>query len=101
VAIGSVRPTSLSFGNQKVGTTSAAKAVILSNTGTSALVVSTIQITAGFTKATTCSTLAPGASCKINVRFKPLAQGAVAGTLTINDNAVNAPHIVTLSGTGT
>jgi Pro-kumamolisin, activation domain/Abnormal spindle-like microcephaly-assoc'd, ASPM-SPD-2-Hydin len=100
VAMGSVRPSTLSFGNQKVGTTSTAKAVTLSNIGTSKLVLSTIQITAGFTETTTCSTLQPGASCRINVEFKPLATGSVVGTLTINDNATNTPQIVTLNGTG-
>jgi len=75
--------------------------VILSNTGTATLTVSSITITTNFTRATTCSSLKPGATCKINVRFKPTAAGNIAGTLTINDNASNSPQIVTLSGTGT
>jgi hypothetical protein len=101
IAIGSVRPTSLSFKKQLVGTTSAAKTVALSNTGNASLSIASIAASAGFTQTNTCSVpLLPGSSCSIQVRFKPSAKGVITGSLKINDNATNTPQVVTLSGTG-
>src|SRR5579875_2848404 len=53
---------------------------------------------------TTCTdgfTLKPGASCAYGVIFQPTSVGLHSGELKINDNAHNAPQVVTLSGTGT
>jgi sugar lactone lactonase YvrE len=56
--------------------------------------------------ATTCSTAAPlavGASCTVGVFFSPTANGALTGTLTLTDNALNqsaATQSFALSGTG-
>ena len=98
--MGAVNPSSLSFGKQHVGKTSAAQTVTLSNTGNASLIVTTIATTAGFTQTSNCTTLAPGGTCSISVRFAPAAKGSAAGTLKVNDNAANTPQIVTLSGTG-
>jgi hypothetical protein len=49
----------------------------------------------------TCGTsLAAGGSCKINLIFRPTETGRRTGTLTIKDFKPNAPHTVSLSGTG-
>jgi len=102
MAIGTVRPSSLSFQKQKVGTRSSAKTVTLSNSGTASLSVSSISTSAGFTQTNTCtSPLLPGKSCSIAVRFAPSVKGVINGSLKINDNAVNTPQVVSLSGTGT
>jgi alpha-N-arabinofuranosidase len=101
-AVGTVKPTSLSFGKQHHGTTSSAKKVTLSNTGTASLNVSSISISAGFSQTNTCSApLAPNSSCTISVRFSPSAKGSFTGWLKVNDNATNTPQMVSLSGTGT
>jgi hypothetical protein len=102
-------PTSLAFGNQALNTTSAAKTVTLTNTGTGALTIISIGASGDFaetsTGATACpispATLAAGANCIISVTFTPTVLGARAGTLTITDSAVGSPHAVPLTGTGT
>jgi hypothetical protein len=44
--------------------------------------------------------LTAGASCLIDVSFKPAATGALAGSLTITDSGAASPQIVKLAGTG-
>lgn len=44
--------------------------------------------------------LAPGRSCRVNVRFAPTATGVLTGTLTIPNSDVINPQVVTLTGTG-
>jgi FtsP/CotA-like multicopper oxidase with cupredoxin domain len=93
--------TSLLFGNQTVGTTSAAQAVTISNVGPAAIAISSIVASANFIDTTTCgANLAAGTSCRINVRFAPATTGVLTGTLTITDSNPISPQIVTLTGTG-
>jgi phosphodiesterase/alkaline phosphatase D-like protein len=99
-------PTSLAFGNQLVATSSAAKAITLTNSGTAALTLTSITFTGtnsgDFSQTNNCGTsLAAGANCAISVTFKPAATGARSGTLTIADNAPNSPQTAALTGTGT
>ena len=103
--IATVSPTSLSFGNQKSGTTSAAKQVTLKNTGTTNLSLSGLSISGNFafssgTGCTNTTTLSPNASCVMNVVFKPTSKGSKSGSININDNAKNSPQSVSLSGSG-
>jgi centrosomal CEP192-like protein len=100
-----ISPSSLTFANQAVGTTSAAQAATLSNSGNSALSISSIAITGtnsgDFAQTNNCgASLAANSSCTINVTFTPAATGARTGTLTVTDNASNSPQTVSLSGTG-
>jgi hypothetical protein len=95
-------PTSLSFGNQTVDTTSAAKTVTLTNTGSGPLTVSSIATTGSYAQTNTCGTsVAAGANCTISVTFTPTATGTSSGTVVVTDNATNSPQSATLSGTGT
>jgi hypothetical protein len=98
-------PTSLTFSGQLLTTTSAAKTVTLTNTGSTSLTINTIGISGDFAQTNTCGaplpvTLAAGANCTFSVTFAPTAVGARAGTLTITDTAVGSPHTVPLTGTG-
>src|SRR5713226_6839552 len=94
--------TSLSFGNQLLGTTSAAKTVTLTNSGGATLTISSITVTGDFAQINTCGTsVAAGANCTISVTFTPTTTGTRSGTLSITDNAKNSPQAVALSGTGT
>ena len=94
-------PLSLSFGNQLVGTTSAAQPLTLNNTGDAPLSISSLTASGAYAQSNDCvSPLAPGASCTISVTFTPAAPYARTGTLTITDNAPGSPHVVSLSGTG-
>jgi hypothetical protein len=102
--------TSLSFGTVNVGQSSAAKAVTLKNAGATPLSINSITIPGAnsgeFVETNTCLTsgppasLAPTASCTINVTFKPTAKGSRTASVVITDNAQNSPQTLWLSGTG-
>ncbi|MFJ4848288.1 choice-of-anchor D domain-containing protein [Streptomyces sp. NPDC088733] len=97
----SVSPSSLTFGTQAPGTTSAARNVTVTNTGTAAATISSVTASGDFAQSNTCGTsLAAGAGCTVAVTFTPTASGTRTGTLTINGNAANNPVTVALSGTG-
>jgi hypothetical protein len=102
--VAQVSPASLSFGAQATGTTSTAKTVTVSNTGTAGLDVSGVTITGAnqldFPVASTCGTVAPGATCTISVSFRPTITGAETATLNIAHNAAGSPSAVALGGTG-
>ena len=103
-------PTSLSFSNQMVGTTSPAQPVTVSNTGNANLTISSIafagSVTGDFAVAatgTTCSNVSPmavGTSCTINVTFTPTIVGSESASLSVSDNITGGPLTVPLSGTG-
>ena len=98
-------PTSLAFSAQGIGTTSAAKAVTLKNTGTTRLTITSIAITGinavEFAQTHNCgSSLAAGANCTISVTFKPMAGGTRTAAVSLGDNAAGSPQEVTLSGIG-
>src|SRR5258708_6666994 len=102
--VANLSPTTLTFPSQTVKTTSAALPVILSNAGSAALALTSIGIAgteaAEFAETNTCgSTVAPGATCTVNVTFTPAATGTRSAQLQIIDNAAGTPHIVGLTGT--
>ena len=102
----SLNPSSLSFGNQQVNTTGTSQTVTLTNSGTAALIISSIGLTGtnpgDFAQTNTCpGTLAASASCSLSVTFTPTATGSSSASITITDNASGSPHSVALSGTGT
>ncbi|MFH1829636.1 MAG: choice-of-anchor D domain-containing protein [Pseudomonadota bacterium] len=92
---------SLNFGNQQVGTTSQAKSITLTNTGTVNLTINAITPSANFAQTDDCgAALAADAQCTINVTFTPLAAGSATGTLLVDDNATDSPQSVNLAGQG-
>jgi hypothetical protein len=94
--------SSLAFGNQLRGATSAAQSVTLTNTGTQPLTVGMITIadSGDYAQSSNCvGPLAPTASCRIDVTFTPLATGSRSGTLSVSTSVGTVP--VALSGTGT
>lgn len=94
-------PTSLSFGNQVIGTPSPAQSITLSNYGTTALSITGITASSNFGQTNTCNlTLASGASCTVSVTFTPGNTGSLNGTLSFADSAADSPQTVSLSGTG-
>ncbi len=102
-----VWPLALSFGDQVVGVSSSPLTTTLSNSGSTALSISSMSISGtsanAFTQsATTCgSVLAAGASCTISLTFKPAGTGPEVAQLKITDGAANSPQIVSLKGVGT
>ncbi|HKV77256.1 MAG TPA: choice-of-anchor D domain-containing protein [Candidatus Sulfotelmatobacter sp.] len=100
--IAALSPTSLTFANQLVNTTSPTQPVRITNSGTGNLSISSISISGDFSQTNNCGTsLSAGASCTVNVAFTPTATGTRTGTLAITDNAANgSPQAASLSGTG-
>jgi hypothetical protein len=96
--------TSFNFGNVVVGTSSATQTLTIKNSGTASLsFTSDFVISSGFSGSGNCSTstpLAPGASCYLNIVYKPTVVGASSGSVTIATNASGSPAVVSLSGTG-
>jgi hypothetical protein len=97
----SLSVSSLTFGNQAVGTTSAPQQITLSSAGTASLSINSITLTGDFAGTNNCgSSVAAGSSCIINVTFSPTAVGSRSGTLTVIDDASSSPQTVLLGGTG-
>ena len=102
----SVAPTSVSFGNQALGTTSSPSTVTIKNNQTTALTINSITTgLADFKNTTTCplapSSLAASGSCTVSLSFDPSILGNRSATLSVTDNASNSPQTVSLSGKGT
>ncbi len=97
-------PLSLNFANQTVGIASAPQTATLSNSGTTALSISSLVISVnnGTTSQTnTCgNSLAAGATCTISISWVPSAAGSMSGSITVTDSAANSPQTVSLTGTG-
>jgi len=95
-------PTSLTFGNQTVGTTSNFKPITLTNTGSATLNITSIVASSEFSQTNTCgTTVVAGNSCTINVSFTPGNKDKRTGTIAVTDNASPPTQTVSLSGTGT
>ena len=100
-------PTTVSFGNENVGSKSSPQTVTLTNTGNASLTISSVAVGGAnptdFTETDNCassSPLAPGANCTANVTFAPAVAGVLSASLTITDTAANSPQTISLSGTG-
>jgi hypothetical protein len=97
-----VSPTSLSFGNVTVGSSSslngsltasgAAVTVQPANDSNSEFVLSGISLPA---------TIPAGQSATFTVTFTPQSSGATSASLSFPSNASNSPTVQTLTGTGT
>jgi len=74
----SVSPTSLSFGTVSIYG-SKTLPLTISNTGTGSLTITSVIFTsinaARYSQTNNCGTVAPGASCTVNVTFKPNLRG--------------------------
>ncbi len=104
--------TSLSFPNQGVNTTSAAKQITVTNNGGQTLtflgIAATIlsnttnwAIASGTTCANGVSVAGGGGQCVINITFTPTAVGSFGpDNLVLNDNATPSAQNITLTGTG-
>ena len=101
-----LKPASLNFGNQPVGTKSLPKKITLTNKGAVTVNITGISITGAnasdFAQTNTCgASVASGASCFIKVTFTPVAQGNRTAQVSIGDDGGGSPQTVGLSGTGT
>jgi hypothetical protein len=98
-------PKSVQFGKTTVGKTSKAKKVKIKNASSKSSKI-TVTITgetaaAPFAVKTQCiKSLAPGKTCNVSVTFSPTDTTSQHGELVVNDDAMNAPQMIPLSGTG-
>ena len=97
--------TGVNFGDQTVGTTSAAVPITLNNEGTVPLSITQISITganaSNFSQTNNCGLGIPAdASCTIAVTFAPTATGVLTAAVSITDNGGASPQTVQLTGTG-
>jgi hypothetical protein len=95
--------TPLRFHQQGVGTTSSPVTVTLTNSGVTALAISSINVTDQFSlSSNNCGRrVAPRGNCAISVTFSPTSSGVKSGTISIRDSASSKPQVIMLSGTGT
>ena len=102
-----ITPSSLAFGDQVVGTTSAPQSVTLTNSGDAALDVTIAGGTAPFvrTGAGSCGasasfTIAVGVACTLTYTFVPVAAGPATQSVSVTANGPGSGTIA-LTGNGT
>jgi hypothetical protein len=88
------------YGSQLLNTTSAGFVVTLSNIRSVPVNFSQVTTTGDFQQKNSCTTLPVGAKCHITVTFTPRKTGLRTGTLTITDDDVTSPQVLSLQGTG-
>jgi hypothetical protein len=101
-----ISPTSIAYPVTNVGAASAAQTITLNNGTAVTVTFSGAAITAPnpgdfvITAGTCGASLLAGASCTVNVAFRPTANGIRQANLQFADNAAGSPQFVTLTGTG-
>ena len=100
-----VKPESLDFGKQVIGTVSKAQRVTVTNSGSAKVYVNSVAVGGDdwqqfSVTSDTCtgSTLDPQKSCIIDVVCTPAKQGSIKTVLSITNSA--SPQTVTLGGNG-
>ena len=98
--------SAINFGNQAVGTPSAATYFYLYNEGTGSINLNSFTLGGtnsgdfAITQNTCPSTLTAGGNCYVYVRFTPAAAGQRAATLSIATSAPDSPTVLSLFGVG-
>ena len=106
-----VSPTSVDFGTQLVGSTTAPQTVTLMNTNATALTITSIAVSAVTPPApatdfkissNSCgNSVGAGASCTVGVTFTPSLASGESATLVFTDTDTSSPQTAALTGTGT
>ncbi|MGC1372774.1 MAG: choice-of-anchor D domain-containing protein, partial [Candidatus Sulfotelmatobacter sp.] len=102
-AASSLSANAFSFGNLPVGSTSAAQALTIANTGTASFTVEAVYADPPFTVSGFSgqpTTLVPGGTIPVQVTFTPSNQSTFNGTLVVTSDIL-PPKGATLSGAGT
>jgi hypothetical protein len=98
-------PATVTFANQLVGTSSAAKTVTVTNASAASLSISSIAASGNYTAvgsgAKPCGgTLAASAKCTLSVTFTPSINGTIKGAVVITDTATVSQQVLNVSGAG-
>jgi hypothetical protein len=101
-----ITPASISFPSTAVSFTSAPQTVKVQNSGSSAVTLNSVALTGAHTQdfslVNSCgSSLAPAASCTVQVSATPTANGARNAYLAVNSTSPDSPQYVALSVNGT
>lgn len=104
-AVLQARPRSIDFGPQAFGSTSASRSVVLTSTGTDTASLGAVFTNGDYPQTNNCgNTLAPGASCTINVSFRPSLESdpldLVGYVAAGGSNVLGSPLLVPLQGRG-
>ncbi len=99
-----VLPTSIAYPSENVGLQSTCQPVVVTNTGTTSLTVSSFALTPfmvfqlqyGYAP----KTLSPAQTQTFCIKFVPGAAQAYSGQLSVSIEGISNPSIVTLTGTG-
>jgi len=94
----------LNFPVQVINANSLPLSIVLTNTSTNSVSISSKQVSGQFQlgSGTTCQTsIGAGANCTISLVFQPKAAGTHSGLLSLVDSASSKPQVVELSGRGT
>ncbi len=99
-----VSPTSVAFGDVPANTASAAKSVTVTNNGSIALPITSVNFggasASQFSQTNTCGSSVPvGSTCTISIVFRPTSTGYLWATLNVTEPGLN--HPATADGTGT
>lgn len=97
-----ISPNSLKFPEELVGTTSPQQKISMTNQASYTVTIGSIVATGDFAQTNNCGqSLAPQASCTIEVTFTPTQQGKRTGAVVFSDSdSSTSPQTVQLSGTG-
>jgi N-acetylneuraminic acid mutarotase len=101
-----IAPSSIAFGGQLVGSTSAARSYTVTNVGSAALVASGTTVSgknpSDFRVDSNCAKapVPPGGTCRVSVRFAPTSIELRTATAAVSDNAPLSPQGSALSGFG-
>jgi hypothetical protein len=90
----------LAFGNATIGS-SKTSTLTISNSGNSALNVSSISYPSGFSGSWLGGTIAAGGSQNMTVTFSPTSLAGYLGAVTVNTDATGGTGTLMASGTGT
>jgi regulation of enolase protein 1 (concanavalin A-like superfamily) len=100
-------PSSRAFGAAAVGSSTGAVPISIANSGSAPLHVASVRVAGTHPgdwslTADGCSgvTVAPAASCVVQVSFRPTAAGQRSGLLSVTSDAAGAPHAAALTGDG-
>lgn len=97
----SLSRSSVTFATTQVAST-AAQSIVLTNTGTAPLTVSSVVVSGGtedFAQANNCAGIPANGTCTINATFTPTLAGARNGAITLTHNGSGAVSVA-LSGIG-
>jgi hypothetical protein len=98
--IATLSPASLNFRSVPVGS-NASQNITLTNSGNAPLALSSATTTPGYAVTNGCgSSVALRSPCTLGITFAPAAAGALAGHLSLADNAPRGMQMLPLSGSG-